>query len=143
MHIVGFRDCYSVCEGAELGARAAAGRMFQVCKFSSHDPNFNCMGFRALLRKTSKLNKIDNIQFYSFHFPSPLVGSVQGYLHQHMHLKTKYYSIFTICKVLSVTSVSSIQTISLRCFIRINNIANASHFLRFESFFYTLPDQYF
>ncbi len=26
---------------------------------------------------------------------------------------------------------------------RINNIANASHFRRFESFFYTLPDQYF
>ena len=25
---------------------------------------------------------------------------------------------------------------------RINNIANASHFWRFESFFYTLPDQY-
>ena len=27
--------------------------------------------------------------------------------------------------------------------IRINNIANASHFGSFESFFYTLPDQYF
>ena len=26
---------------------------------------------------------------------------------------------------------------------RINNIANASHFRRFETFFYTLPDQYF
>ena len=26
---------------------------------------------------------------------------------------------------------------------RINNIANASHFRRFESFFYILPDQYF
>ena len=26
---------------------------------------------------------------------------------------------------------------------RINNISNASHFRRFESFFYTLPDQYF
>ena len=28
------------------------------------------------------------------------------------------------------------------CLCRINNIANASHFRRFESFFYTLPDQY-
>ena len=38
-------------------------------------------------------------------------------------------------------NVSKSDGVILVC--SLNNIANASHFRRFESFFYTLPDQYF
>ena len=41
-----------------------------------------------------------------------------------------------------VRNISSVRPYLLKAH-RINNIANASHFRRFESFFYTLPDQYF